>query len=318
MAAQFSHATHVQVLKSHPDFELSAVVDISQKALQTAREVWEIDNLATSIDELPNAHEIEVAIIATPPADRLKIIESLPALSAVLVEKPLGTNIHDAKEFLAACSKRNILVQVNLLRRADETMRLLAAGRLHEIVGQPQCAAICYGNGLLNNGTHMVDLARMLLGEIEAVNAHCGGPMLVEGPIEGDLNFALSLQSKAGPVINLQPLSFKYYRENSLDIWGDKGRLAIMNEGLTMLKYSIVQNRSLTNAGELASEDPQVLPTNIGTSLFGMYSNLAQAMAGRSKLFSSGDSALLTAAVIEAGFLSLTQSGAAVKPYSLF
>ena len=72
---------------------------------------------------------------------------------------------------------RNLLVQVNLLRRADECFRELAAGRMVELIGRLQAAQGLYGNGLINNGTHMVDLVRMLFGEVEeakAVNATAG------------------------------------------------------------------------------------------------------------------------------------------------
>ena len=64
-------------------------------------------------------------------------------------------------------------------------------------MGDVQGAFLVYGNGLSNNATHMVDLTRMLLGEIAAVQVPAGLNGYREGPLDDDINvpFVLRLQS---------------------------------------------------------------------------------------------------------------------------
>jgi len=243
MKMHFQYATHAQVLRDHPAFDCQAVVDPAPEALQSAQSDWNIKETATHLAKLPSLDKIEVAVIATKPGYRAEIIELMPALKGVIVEKPLGSTLKEALIFLETCRKRRILVQVNLLRRADDTMRQLASGKLYSMVGDAQALSIHYGNGLLNNGTHMIDLARMLFGDILSVTAF-PKTAFEEGPLPQDKNFALTLQWAHGLTASLQPLKFRNYRENSFDIWGEHGRLAITQEGLTMLEYRIADNRS--------------------------------------------------------------------------
>lgn len=300
MARYYPFATHAQVLAAHPSFSWEAVVDVSDKVLAVARQRWRIPHIARSVDELAHIYQPEVAIIATPPQFRSAIIEQLPSLRAVLVEKPLGLTLGDGQKFLDECCRRGILVQVNLWRRADECFRALATGRLAELVGRVQAAFGVYGNGLLNNGTHMVDFVRMLLGEVEAVQAIGGVLPYPAGPIPGDVNLPFNLRLRGGLVVLMQPIRFEHYRENSLDIWGEKARLSIMQEGLGIYLYPQRENRAMAGEREIASDQPSVLESTAGWALYQIYENLAAALHEGVPLWSSGESALQTVRAIEA------------------
>lgn len=139
----------------------------------------------------------------------------------MLVEKPVGVALADAEAFLQTCRDRNIVVQVNLLRRADKLTRAMADGELAELVGDVRCALGLYGRGLINNGIHIVDLARMLFGEVEKVLATTAGETFEEGPIDGDFNFPFNLVFSGGMVVHMQPLKVGHFRESALDIWGN-------------------------------------------------------------------------------------------------
>lgn len=300
MARYYPYATHAQVLAVHPDFAWEAVVDISDEALELARNRWKIPHLAKSVEELTHCYQPEVAVIATPPESRSAIIEQLPTLCAVMVEKPVGLTVAAGQDFLDHCNRRRILVQVNLWRRADETFRSFAAGKLGELVGQPQAVFGVYGNGLLNNGTHMVDLVRMLFGEIETVQSVGGVASYTAGPIVGDVNVPFTLRLCSSLTVMMQPIRFEDYRENSLDIWGEKARLSIMQEGLGICLYPQCENRAMQGEREIASDQPQALDTTVGQAFYNVYSNLADAVNGEASLWSPGESALQTARVIEA------------------
>ena len=301
MARYYPYATHAQVLAQHGAFDWRAVVDPNPQAQASARTQWSVPCVAATVSDLGEvASEIEVAVLATPPETRLSLLECLPGLKAILVEKPLGVDAGSTRSFLDACSARGILVQVNIWRRADETFRALAAGSLYAQIGQPQAASIFYGNGLLNNGTHMVDFARMLFGEVESVQRIGSAPPLVEGPLPGDTNPAFALGFASGFCANVLPLRFADYRENGLIVWGRRGRLDILNEGLTLARYPLQANRAMSGEREIAADCPELIPSTVGVALRQMYTNLAQALAGTAALYSSGASAWATSQVVEA------------------
>ncbi|NCY22907.1 gfo/Idh/MocA family oxidoreductase [bacterium] len=304
MAHFYPYATHAQVLRDHPEFEWVAVVDPDPLARKNARDFWGRETTAGNPKELGNLCEnLEIAVLATPPARRENILNHFPALKAVIVEKPLGLDLASSKIFLKECRRRRILVQVNLWRRGDEAMRSLAAGELESKIGDLQAAFGVYGNGLLNNGIHMVDLVRMILGEVKAVQ-RLSGETFHEGPISKDINMPFSLQINKGPPVVFEPLLFENYRENGLDIWGTKGRLEILNEGLTIRHFQSCANRAMSGERELEHDRPRSKDSKAGNALYALYSNLASVLKGRGELWSSGDSALRTSQILEAIRLS--------------
>lgn len=308
MARFFRYAAHAQVLAEHAAFNWVAVVDPDPAAQDAARSQWRVPLAVEDLRQLGSlANDVEVLVVATPPEARVSLLDSFSALRAVLVEKPLGLTLAGSAEFLRCCRARNILVQVNLWRRADEGFRTLAHGKLQELVGAPQFGFGIYGNGLLNNGTHMVDFVRMLFGEIVSVVCVDDAPPFSAGPIPGDINPAFALSLAGGMTVSIHPVRFDQYRENGLDVWGELGRLQIYNEGLTVVHHARVENRAMTGEREIAGDAPRYLDTTIGSALYHMYTNLADAVHRKSALWSPGESALRTSAAVEAVVLAVRE-----------
>jgi predicted dehydrogenase len=247
-----------------------------------------------------------MAVIATGPEHRAGLLDSFPKLRAIIVEKPLGTTLEDAQGFLDDCRRRNILVQVNLWRRADSLFRRLAGGRLEELVGTPQAATCYYGNGLVNNGTHMIDFARMLFGEVAGFQMIGARPGFAAGPIAGDRNPRFILEMASGLGIDFQPLQFSAFREVGLIVWGTKGRIDILAEGLSIQHFPLADHRSMQGEHEIAVDAPHGLESTVGTALYEMYENLADCLGGcldgrsEAQLWSTGASALATTAIVDA------------------
>lgn len=298
MARYFNYATHAQVLKEHPRFLWEAVIDPSESALKTAREKWKVPITAQKIEQIEKDINFDVAIIATPPDKRLDILHALSGIKAVFVEKPLGVTFNDSRTFLDACSSRGIKVQVNFWRRGDEFFRSLAAGELEKLIGHPLAAFGIYGNGLMNNGSHIINFTQMLLGEIKETQILSPKTSFIEGPIAGDRNVHFSLCFKKGFNAVFQAISFGSFREVGLDIWGEKGRLCMLQESLGIHFFPRKKNRAINNEWEIASDEPEIFKPTCGNALYHLYDNLAQALDERDVLWSSGEKALLTEKVV--------------------
>jgi predicted dehydrogenase len=296
-ARYFPYASHAQVLSRHPAFAWEAVVDPDPAARSAARERWGIRHVAATPGELDKSFAPEVAVVATPPERREGGLDAWPALRAVLVEKPLGVTLDGARRWVDGCRARKLLVQVNFWRRADDTMRRLVSGQLDERIGRPQAVFGVYGNGLLNNGSHVVDTLRFLFGEPERVEATGAATNSPYPP--GDVDVDFRVQWPGGLASSVAALDFKHYREVGLDIWGERGRLAILNEGLSILQYPRQPHRAMRDANEIAEERGQTLPATAGTALYRLYDNLAGALAGREALWSPAESALRTSEIVD-------------------
>lgn len=313
MARTLPYATHAQVLRDHAAFNWNDVVDPSPEALEQASNRWHIANTVSHIDLMSRANEIEVAVLATPPEARMGFIDKLPNLKAVVVEKPLGENLEMAEHFLEACDKRNILVQVNLPRRAERNMRALRDGGLKHGIGPVQAAFGVYGNGLNNNATHLIDLTRQLMGDVKSVQASTAPPLQSPTPLPGDINVGFTLTMENDIVVMVQPLEFSHYREIGLDLWGEKGRLSILNEGYTLIEAKRFPNRLISTDHEIACDVAKSSTTDIGHALFDLYDNLSCALKENVPLLSPGTNALQTMKVVTAIRASYSADGCRIN-----
>ncbi len=292
------YATHAQVLTDHPRLQWIGVVDTAASAAADAKSTWGVAHAVTAIADLPNRDQIELLVLATPPGQRLEAVERFPALRALIVEKPLGADPEEARALVSVCRDRQILLQVNLTHRADRTMQRLASGELHERIGNVQAAFGTFGNGVRNNGTHWIDLVRLLVAEVESVAVPWPSTAFEEGPLPHDVNVGFELLLTNGVVAQAQPLRFREYRENSLDVWGTRGRLEIVHEGLTTVTYRTAQCRSFAAARELNADAREVETTAYGTALFDLYDDLLMALDRGTSPVSTGENAARTQEVV--------------------
>jgi predicted dehydrogenase len=312
MARHYRYTTHAQVLRDHPGFSFVAAIDRNEIAARAVQQRFAADRACTQINELA-PDEIDVAVLATPPGERIDIVQRLPRLRAVVVEKPIGASLDEATAFVGLCAKRNIVVQVALPRRVDKSHRALASGLLAEWVGPVQGAFLVYGNGLLNNATHMVDLARMLIGEVSEVHVPAGLASYREGPIADDINVPFTLRMVDGIPVMALPLAFTHYRENAIDLWGERGRLAIVQEGLRFVRHARTDNRAMSGERELINDAGMAETTTIGEAFYDLYDDLHGALADNRIPGSSGESALRTMAAT-AAIRRSADSGRPEKP----
>lgn len=301
MKRYFRYATHAQVLRDHPDFECIAVVDPRAEARAAAQSLWNIPIAAAAVAELPADLAPDVAVVATPPDARLASIPAHASLRGLLVEKPIGhPGSGDSRRFADYCRSRDITAQVNFWRRGDVALQDLAAGELHKLMGKCQAGYALYGNGLFNNGIHLIDLVRMLLGDIAEVTALSDLAAETHGPIKGDYRVAFALKLRSGALIAVHPLDFSNYREVGLDLWGTAGRLQIAHEGLTILHYPRKAHRALEAEFEIDCESPTIMNSQAGDALFVLYSNFAAAIRHGASSLSPIESALEAEAVLDA------------------
>ena len=115
-----------------------------EKASRLARERG-VEKAYRSVAELLADREIEVVDIAVPPDVQLEIVREVVRerrIRGILAQKPLGTNLAQAREIVELCEDAGITLAVNQNMRFDQSMRacreLLDTG----LLGEPVLATI--------------------------------------------------------------------------------------------------------------------------------------------------------------------------------
>lgn len=201
--AQFAH---FDACRKARNAELYAACDVSLDLLAKMAAVHEPGKTYTSFDTMLEDPQLEAVIIAT--SDQYHVPLCLKALDAgkhILVEKPLGVNVEECEELRRRVAETGLVLQVGNNRRFDpgiafarrfaqeelgqrlsfqawyydSTSRYTMTDNLQPIPmagasvqrpsGNPKADKRRYF--LLTHGSHLVDTARFLGGEIAAIRA---------------------------------------------------------------------------------------------------------------------------------------------------
>lgn len=282
IARRFTYASHASVLAYHPRFDWQGVVDPDSDARLSAHMDWKVPHVGANLPDIVHEVRPEFAVLAIPPEYRIDAIGQMPDLKAVLIEKPMG---RDGQKFLDICADRGIRAYVNFWRRGVPQLQELTEGRLETLIGKPQAVFATYGNGLYNNGSHLVDFIHMLLGDVHSVHTLSCDPISVVGCSGAAKDYHASFALNMGDYhIHVSPIDFNHYREVSLDIWGTKGRYSLFRETLAEFYYSVRDHRAMENQKELDANIPSTKPIDVSKSFYNIYSMIADDTLPRASL----------------------------------
>ena len=221
-------ATHAEAYVRSGATQLFAVCDSDASAAEKCGARWHAKSF-TDIGELLNEAQPEIVSICTPDETHFDIARAVleaPSVHAILCEKPLATTIDDGDALLAMAREAGKTVGVAYGRRYANNFQALqqyiAAGEIGRIVA----ASGWYGKGVLHNGSHWFDLVRMLIGEVEWVEA---ADRLREGGSDPTLDVTLATVS--GAVAKLRGSDSESFTMFEMDLLGDHGRIEIRDSG---------------------------------------------------------------------------------------
>ena len=300
---EFPIPTHFRAVQECENIMLDTIIDKDISVLENVKKETQIKYTGRNIEEIPNKEEIDILIISCPPIkNKLDLIKSFPNIKGLVLEKPIGRSIAESIEIANYVKLNNISAQVAYLRRFDNFILSLCSKKIQELIGDPQSIQIIYGNGLMNNGSHMLDLVRMLFGEFQStIKATISD--INTSVLDYDLNISCVLKTKTGINVSLLPIDFNFYRENSVDIWGTKGRLAFNQEGSYFNNWDVKNSRFGDEYNEINWMKPKISgKTELGHSIKNIYSNLISSIENKSDLLSPLSSAIKTQELIDSIF----------------
>lgn len=171
--------THAAAFTKHPSSHVVAVCDQSLAKAEQAAARWSCDRAFSDPAALFAGVAVDLAVVAASSAARWSVIE--PALKAgvkfFVIEKPLATTLLESKKLVNALELAGAKSLVNFSRRWDPTMRQLRDRLRAGEFGSIQRLVGLYGKGIMNNGSHMIDLATFLCDARPILARALGSPL---------------------------------------------------------------------------------------------------------------------------------------------
>ena len=199
--------------------------------------------------KLLEVKEIDIVIVATPHNQLSKIVlEAYKKNKHILVEKPAARNFNEIKKTLSKIKKNKIKIRVGYNHRYHPSIikaqRIVKSGA----IGKIMYLRARYGHGgrlgyenewrakvnisgggeLIDQGSHLIDLSRLFLGEFTDVNGFINTfywKMSVED------NAFLTLKTHTNKVAFLHASWTEWKNLFSLEIFGTLGKIDISGKG---------------------------------------------------------------------------------------
>jgi predicted dehydrogenase len=203
----------------------------------------------------------------------------------IFCEKPVCSKLPDFKQLIEHCTNQGVQLAVNHNRRWDPAVTRLRDELAAGVWGAVRSATGYYNKGVLNNGSHMVDLLLNLLGPLTLQSV--GKPVFDFWA--SDPSIAATLFTAAGVTTRLDCGRASDYALFELLLVTDKGMIT-MEEGGQRWRVRLSEP-SQQFAGY------QTLPVGVFTegryleSMRNAVENIYQTLTGSSTLASTGDTA---------------------------
>ena len=201
-----SQAAHFEACRKARNAELYAICDVAEDLLEKMAMMHDVDHAYSDYDAMLANPEIDAVIIGI--ADQFHVPATLKAIKAgkhVLIEKPLGVSIEECEGLREALEASGLILQVGNMKRfdpgiayaqrfiqedmgemlalkawyCDSTYRYTVTDNVMPIIQHSANAKRPEGNPkedrdryyILTHGSHLVDIAGFLGGNIVALQA---------------------------------------------------------------------------------------------------------------------------------------------------
>lgn len=168
--------THAGAYAHHGGFQVTACVEPDTARRQAFMKRWSVSQGFASLDEVGAAclpGSFDVVSVCSPTGAHAQQVRAALQLAPKLVfcEKPLATSLQEAQAIVQACAEAGVPLAVNHSRRWAPDVQRLAQELRAGAWGAVRLATGTYNKGVLNNGSHLVDLLHLLLGPMRLVHA---------------------------------------------------------------------------------------------------------------------------------------------------
>ncbi len=287
--------THARAIFEHPGFRLGGAVDLRFE--QRAR--FERRYGAKAFDKVEPALmqlQPDIVVIATSSTTHGSILAEVLKVcqpKLIVCEKPLSYSLDEARSMVDMCEKAGVGLFVNYIRRADpgaiEVKRRIDCGE----ISTPIKVNAWYSKGILNNGSHFLNLLEFWLGDINSVSVTNPGRLWDNHDPEPDVE----IQFELGAVIFRAAWeeAFSHY---CIELLSRTGRLRYDRGGETIEWQAVYTDPNFEGYKILAAHE-EVITNGMGIYQWHVYNQISEHLAGKATALCTGRQALKTLDAID-------------------
>jgi predicted dehydrogenase len=261
--------THAHAFSLHHGFNLMGFIDIDYHKAEYASAIWG-GRAFHHIEEAIESGSVDIVSVTVPDEFHYEIFKelSLCPIKLVFGEKPLAKTASQAAEIATLYSDCNIQVCINYKRRFVPEFQNIRNNIKSGIYGNYVTGTGYYGKGIIHNGSHLIDLLRFFIGEINDVRA-VGRTYDFSND---DPTVAAVLSFECGQPFYLQSAASNLFTIFEIDLIFEKKRVRIRDLGFVIEEYEIRDNSIFSGYREMAQSGQY--NTHLGDSLFFSVENI--------------------------------------------
>jgi predicted dehydrogenase len=257
-------------------FDLVILVDPNENARDAARR-WGCA-VAADVGELGLDKCPDVISVATPTAVRASLLRQVLEFGprAVVAEKPLAETASEGEAVAKAYRAAGIPLLVNYSRRFTPLWQSLRGGNA-------MSTTIRYGKGIRHNGTHAIDLCRMIFGECRDNRplARKNDHWLDDPTVSAFLSF------ERCPEVFLQGLDERAFTLFEVDIVASSWRLIVDSDGRRARRFELRDDVGIPPGKRLVESGTE--DTGAASAMLNLMQNLRDVLGGAAPLCSGED-----------------------------
>lgn len=315
--------THAGALASLEGVDLVAGSARSVASATAFQERFHTRKAYTNYLDMVREEKIDIVGVATNPETHAQIVVDLACagVKGILCEKPLALSLEDADRMLKACREHGTILMTmhnrrfnSLYRSAKKLLEQGEIGTVNAVIG------ICegckpnknwqseYEGPLLHDATHLFDIMRYLLGDVEWVMSDVERAR----PSDRVEDSAYSIMRfKSGVYATTLVNERTDYMRFELEIQGSKGKMLLQTNEAWLWKYE--DSRYASNFKELVQVPYPCAPEKLNPYL-AAYSELIDCVRnGRESLTSSAQDGRAALEIIMASYESKRHGLAPVR-----
>jgi predicted dehydrogenase len=287
---------HAKAFAKHGGFAVLACVDPDAAKRADFQQRWQVPAGFANVQEVAaEGGQFDVVSICSPSHAHAVDIQSVLTLKPKLIfcEKPVTSQLQETQRVVQACADQHVLLAVNYSRRWSPQVAQFKAELADGHWGAVRSVSAVYNKGLLNNGSHMIDLLLALFGPLHIVSVG----QSVDDFFSDDPTIDATLHNEQGLPIQLNVAHAQDYALFEMQIVTEKGVISMEDGGVRWRFRYAKPSEQLAGYWFLNSGE-WVKPQG-SYELTGAVANIFEALQHGAPLASSGSNALQAQALCE-------------------
>ena len=286
--------THAKAFAESPNFKLVGGVDVCEDRRKRFSNIYSCE-IFSKIKDAMNTLDPSVVVIATPTSSHLSVLETVfefgkPQL--VLCEKPLADTLVRAKKMLQLCKENNCKLYVNFFRRVEKSVVEVKKRLVDGSIKLPAKGLLWYSKGIVNSGSHYIDMLTFLLGSVVDFKVIKKGRLFSGVDPEPDVEISF----QQGHVI-FSSLKAENFFHNTLELIFENG-LLMFDKACASTSWQTVKEEPTLQNYRVLSESKEMLDSNFFTAQKYVVDEIALALDEKRTVLATGREALIVQNVL--------------------